>query len=378
MSTHATDGDLPDNDAADGAGLSLPFDVITFLLGIWRRKVLVMACTAVAIVVGFAASAVLSSREYESKAVLLYTPPLLDEEGMGADVPSLPTLVNLFKTRDNLEAVREKLGLSVRIEAIGAATAVEVRRNTTLLEISTRWDDSAAAAAIANALYNCFIDSYFALQQRKQAQAREELQARLADVSAEIERREQELKQYVIENNIVDLDKETLWFIQQLGALEQQHDDARIRLASTRKQRDEIILILKDLETAAQQQSSAMAAQTASITESNIKIQRLRELIGDTRQARANAADLMVKEEDLKRAVKLREIDAIPQAEFDKVTAEYKRAKALAFDSEEIEQWKEEIKRLDQAVVPDAGGGIDAVRRCAAERHDPGGRSAPR
>jgi len=357
MNTDDSDMDQREDNTTDGAGLALPFDVITFLLGIWRRKLILFAFTAAAIAIGFAASAVLSSREYESTAVLLYTPALLEDDGAATDVPTLQTLVNLFKTRDNLEAVRENLGLSVRIEAIGAATAVELRRNTTLLEIRTRWDEAETAAAIANTLYTCFFESFANLQQRKRTQGREDLQARLAEINADLDRREKELQQFVLENNIVDLDKEIQWFIQQLGSLERQHDDARIRLESTRRQRSEIIHILEDIEKTARQQSSALAAQTTSITETNVQIQRLRELINDTRQARARAADLMVKEEDLKRARQLRQLDAISQADFDRITAEYERAKALAFDSEEIEAWKAEIQRLDQAVVPESGAG---------------------
>lgn len=357
MSEYEIDLEGQEPTASEGTPPSLPFDVITLLLGIWRRKIILIAFAFASLLIGYAASALLSTREYEAKAVLLYDPPALEDEDDAAAQLSLNTLVDLFKTRDNLEAVRNKLKMEAKLKVIGAATSIELRRKTTLLELRTRWDDPQVAADLANAVYQCFFEHLTTLQGNKRGQALDDLKQRLNEVKDELTRRDQELKQFTMENRIVDLDKEAQWYLQQLVTLNTEYDRTVSRLESARKQRTEIDTILKELKASAREESSAMAAQMSSVTENNIRIQRLRELIQDAQETKARAADLTVEEEDLKRAKKLRELDAISQSEFDKITAEYERAKALAFDSDEIKQWKEEIKKLDQTVVPQPGAG---------------------
>lgn len=351
-----TDVEESESGPALSAAPSLPFDVITFLLGIWRRRAILLIAAVLSVVVGYVASRMLSTREYEATALLLYDPPALDAASDGTSQLSLNTLVDLFKTRQNLEAVREKLQLATKVKAIGYSTTIELRRKTTLLEIRTRWDDAEMAAAIANSIYESFFERLTTLKGKKKGQALEDLSNRLKEVSAEMTIRDQELKQFTLDNRIVDLDKEAAWYLQQLVTLNTDADRAVSRRESAIQQRVEIGRIIEDLKQAAQEESSAMSAQMSSVTESNTKIQRLRELIGDEQESRARLADLAVKEEDLKRATKLRVLDAISQAEYDKVIAEYERAKAMTYDSEQISQWKREIKELDKIVVPGGGG----------------------
>jgi succinoglycan biosynthesis transport protein ExoP len=347
--------DVEAEEASVAAGPSLPFDIITFLLGIWRRRMVLLIAAILSVVIGYVMATIFSTREYEATALLLYDPPVLDDESDGASQLSLNTLVDLFKTRQNLEDVRKKLQLTAKVKAIGNSTTIELRRKTTLLEIRTRWDDADQAANIANAIYECFFKRLTTLQGKKRGQALENLSNRLREVSEELEIRDQELKQFTLENRIVDLDKEAAWYLQQLVTLNTESDRATSRLESARQQRVEIGLIIDKLKKAAEEETDTMSAQMSSVTESNIKIQRLRELIGDEQESRARLADLAVKEEDLKRAKNLRELDAISQSEYDRIVAEHERVKAMTYDSEQITQWKQEIEQLDKAVVPTGG-----------------------
>lgn len=353
---------------------TLPFDILTFLLGLWRRRIILLIAAALAIGGGYVSSTMLSSREYEATALLLYDPPVLDSESAGASQLSLNTLVDLFKTKQNLEAVRSRLKIPAKVTAIGYATTIELRRKTTLLEIRTRWDDAEMAGAIANGIHECFFERLSSLQQQKHEQALGDLTHRLEEVSTELETRDQELKQFTLDNRIVDLDKEAGWYLQQLVTLNTESDRAISHLASARHQRVEIATIIDGLRESAAEESSAMSAQMSSVTEANIKIQRLRELIGDEQHSRARLADLTVKDEELKRASKLRKIDAISQSRYDKTLAEYERAKAMTFDSEQITQWKQEIAQLDKTVVPTGGGAAttsgEVMRSCMLKAID--------
>jgi uncharacterized protein involved in exopolysaccharide biosynthesis/Mrp family chromosome partitioning ATPase len=355
MSEYEPSAGSPEASQTGPAPPALPFDILTFLLGIWRRSIILLVFALLSVAGGYLAASRFGAREYEATAMLLYDPPALEDEADAAAQLSVNTLVDLFKTRHNLEAIREKLNISAKIKAIGYATTVELRRKTTLLEIRARWDDPKTAASIANSMYACFFEHLDLLQGEKRGQALEDLNKRLDEVNEELERRDQELKQFTLENRIVDLDKEAQWYLQQLVTLNTDHDRAVSRLQSARKQRTEIGVIIKKLKADAAQESDAMAAKMSSVTEANIRIQRLRELIQEEQESRARLADLAVEEENMKRATKLRELDAISQAEYDKVVAEHERAKAMTFDSEQITKWKQEIEKLDKAVVPSGG-----------------------
>jgi len=355
MSEHDCDAGDPRANPGSPATPALPFDLVTLLLGIWRRSIILLGFAALSAVGGYLAAARFATREYEANAMLLYDPPALEDEADAAAQLSVNTLVDLFKTRHNLEAIREKLNLSAKIKTIGYSTTVELRRKTTLLEIRTRWDDPHTAADIANAMYTCFFEHLTSLQGKKRGRDLEDLNKRLDEVNKELERRDQELKQFTLENRIVDLDKEAQWYLQQLVTLNTDYDRAVSRLESARKQRAEIGTIIEELKAAALKESDAMAAEMSSVTESNIRIQRLRELIQEEQESRVRLADLAVEEENMKRAAKLHELGAMSKADYEKAAAEYERAKAMTYDSEQITKWKQEIEKLDKAVVPDGG-----------------------
>ena len=100
----------------------------------------------------------------------------------------------------------------------------------------------------------------------------------------------------------------------------------------------------------------------ASTTENNVKIQRLRELISETRNKKAHEADLIVREQDLKRAEKLFKLEAISKSEYEKTLALYQRAKAMIEESPEIIEWQNQIKQLDKGVVPSSQSGTTSGR----------------
>jgi uncharacterized protein involved in exopolysaccharide biosynthesis/Mrp family chromosome partitioning ATPase len=342
-----------DQGAQGGGSVSLPVHPLTLLLGLWSRRKIVIYCMIPLFVVSVIVAKAIRTRIYGAQVLLLFDPPTEEEEGDSPSQLSIYTLIDLIKTHDTLDLARTKINLPARVKTVGAAIDIELRNKTTLLEITTEWDDPDIAAGLANATYEAFFEQLSNMQTMKRSKELEDLQTRLKEVNAELTIRDQELKEFTLENKIVDLDKEALAYLQQLVTLDTDYDRELSRLESVRKQQESLKTIIEELKVEAVEEAQAMKAQSSSVTEANVKVQRLRELISESQTSRAKEADLTVRYEDLKRAQKLRELDAISQSEYDKVVAEYEAAKALSTDTEEIIEWKEEIKKLDASIVPD-------------------------
>ncbi len=347
----ATQSENPD--ATQVAPMRLPIDPVTFLIGLWRRRTWFLVAVLASFVLAILVALQVGSKVYVARATLLYQPPPL--EGTDELGYSLHTLVDMVKSPDNIGRIREKLRLHATLGAIGKSFSVELRRKTTLIEVAATWDDPKAAADMANMLCETFLGS---LRELKQAQLNAEadgLQRRLEEVAVKLAKADSDLQNFMTKNNLIDPDKEADWYFQQLTSLNTLYDEALSKSQSLKQQRHDIDRILDDLKKRAAKEQQSQSSQMESTTEANVKIQRLRELISETRDKKAREADLLVREEDLKRAKKLYQLEAISKSEYERIVALYKRAKALVEESPEIVSWQRQIKELDKAVVPQSG-----------------------
>ena len=339
----------------EGSGISLPFDPITLLLGLWSRKnIVIFVMIPLCIFAAVFAKAV-RTRTYKAHVMLLFDPPPVEDVDNESQL-SVYTLIDLIKTPEVIDIARTKINLPVRIKTVASAIDFELRKKTTLLEISTEWDDPKIAADLANATYEAFFEKLGEMQGEKRTKELEDLMARLKEVKSELTVRDQELKDFTLDNQIVDLDKEALAYLQQLVTLDTDYDREVSHLESVRKQQETLKQIIEDLKIKAAKEAEEMAQQSANVTIANVKVQRLRERISEVQTDRAREANMSVRKQELDRATTLRKLDAISQSEYDQVVAEYEAAKAMSTDTEEIKQWKKEIKELDKSIVPTGGG----------------------
>ena len=342
-------------------GMPLPFDPLTFLVGLWVRRWIFVAVVIAAGIVAVIVAISEGQRVYVADALLLYE-PRQDSGGEGENAGgdrslgySLHTLVNLVKTRSNLERVREKLALHASISQIGQAIDVELRRTTSLITIKATWSDPDTAAALANTMAMVFQESLQEMKKGKLAGEAKGLQHRLDDVDSRLDRADSQLQKFILDNRILDVDKETEWYLTQLNTLATLREEATSKKRSLQKQYNDIDKIMDELKERAAAEQENQASKLASTTENNVKIQRLRELIDEERTHKAREADMIVREQDLKRAQKLYDLEAISQSEYEKIKAEYDRAKALIEESADIKKWQAQIKQLDQTIVPQNG-----------------------
>ena len=287
--------------------------------------------------------------------MLLFDPPPVEKEDAESQL-SVYTLIDLIKTPEVIDIARTKIDLPVRIKTVASAIDFELRKKTTLLEIRTEWDDAQIVSDLANSTYEAFFEKLAEMQSEKRTKDLDDLTARLKEVKSELTIRDRELKDFTLENQIVDLDKEALAYLQQLVTLDTDYDREISHLKSVRKQQDTLKKIIEELKAKAAKEAEEMAQKSASVTIANVKVQRLRERISEVQTDRAREANMAVRQQELDRGTTLRKLDAISQSEYDQIVAEYKAAKAMSTDTEEILKWKAEIKELDKSIVPTGGG----------------------
>jgi capsular exopolysaccharide synthesis family protein len=92
--------------------------------------------------------------------------------------------------------------------------------------------------------------------------------------------------------------------------------------------------------------------QTKGLADLNIRIERLRRAISDDKEQRKSSVELTRDELAYERAKELISKGLISRQEFEKAEAEYQSQKVKAVDTEEIAEWKRQLKALESEVIP--------------------------
>jgi len=286
----------------------LPFDPLTLVRALRRRWRWALGAAAGALALGAIAGLAAGERVYSAETVMLYRPRAdvwAGDSSASLDSLSLRTQANLVKVRSNLSEVRERLELPATIEQLGASiTVVAESGDDNLLVIGASWDDGEQAATVANAMRDVFLQAQVRLKYQEEAALVSRL-ARTAEAS-------RDRVQTQVSN---------------LGRIA---DDLRRRVSA-------------ELER---------APDVAGLGDVSTRIEHLRKAIHDSQEQRANLALLTQKEVELERVRSLLEIGGATQREYEEIRAEYERLKALTIDTPEVAEWRAELERLQQTVLP--------------------------
>jgi uncharacterized protein involved in exopolysaccharide biosynthesis len=330
---------------------SLPFHIPTLLIRIAQKWLYYLLCIIVAAAVGVTSGVGLGSRTYQATATLLYRPSKAVE-----DPPSLLTLLNLVKIPENVRTVRERMKLGAAEETVAQAISADVQRSTDLLIIRTTWNDPETALNLAIEARDVFIERQVQQRQAKLAKTKLDLEKQLAEVSGRLKVAEQKLKDFTVENNVIDLDKEAQWYLEEVTNLQLLLEQAQVKRKAVNIQSQNMDRIVDQLgDRVKQEQAKGNGASMENLGDINIKVQRLRAAIADDKEQRAGSALLEQKRLELDRAKKLRAEGLISEAELEKVTADYQRQKALSVDTEDITLMKDQIDDLNAKAIPKDG-----------------------
>ena len=196
--------------------LKLPFDPRTLLLGLWRRRHIPVALFLISCVVGVILSFTMGKKYYEVETVMLYKP---QDETM-EDSKSLFTQVNMVKILSNLQETRRRLGLSVHPNVIGASTDIFVQKNTKLMIFRTKWETAQMATDIANTLRDVFLNTQSEMKRKEAGAKITDYENRLEIVTRELHLADSALQEFNRVNEVIDLDKESQWYLEELTSIE--------------------------------------------------------------------------------------------------------------------------------------------------------------
>jgi capsular polysaccharide biosynthesis protein len=282
---------------------------------------------------------------------MLYTPEKGTEEGLGR-TPPLATQIQMVKIPSNLEEVRERLKLATSLKALGRACRVWVERKTSLVFIRAKWDSPETVAAIANTLRDVFIENQMRLAKEDAAKDLRDLEARFKKVRNQLIEADERLQKFITTNKIVDLDMEVKWNLQQLTSLELLLSNAEVDRDTLEPQKANLQERINALKLQ-EEKERATQAKTKGLADLNIRIERLRRAIHDDKVQRSNSVDMVGYKLAFERAQKLYEKGLISKAEYEEARADFERQQVEALDTEQIKEWKRQLKILEKQVIPE-------------------------
>jgi Mrp family chromosome partitioning ATPase/uncharacterized protein involved in exopolysaccharide biosynthesis len=336
-----------DTPQAGDSSPRLPIHLPTVARNLWRRRAvpIVFACAGVA--AGVVVALAFGSRSFRAETVLLYRPTLVGLQ----DAPSVLTQQQLVKVQTTLDETRRRLGWQVSLPALASAIDVSVQKNTDLLFIRAAARSPASAAVLANTTRDVFLEQQGNIRRGDATTQVAEVERRLTNVTGALQKADAALAAFTQKHGIVDLDRTTGAYLQQAMSVDVLYQQALADRDAIEQQNTNIGRATSDLKRkVAKEQKDAGASED--LTSLNIRIGRLRSAIEEDRRSRAGQALLEQRAADLTRAQRLRDEGLMSRAEFDKINADYEWQKAQSIDTEQIGQWKDELKRLDTGVIP--------------------------
>lgn len=328
-----------------GEDEGLPLDLRTLLLGLWRRRRLAAGLVLLSAILGVAVALVLGERVWTAETVLLHQPRHLDLGEDGYRSLSLQTQADMVKVQTNLSEVRRRLGLSSTLARLGAATEVEVLRHTSLFAIRASWSDRDRAAAIASTLRDVFLENQQRIGRAERARQTQFLVGRMEVLRAELVEAEERLEEFRDENDVVDVEQEAEWVLQEMTSIEVLSNEAELERRSLDTQLLNVREIIARLQNRVEEERASPAEMDA-LGNLNARINQLRGMIRDSQEIRSWNADMVQKQLELERQKRLLAKDAASQKDVERAEADYDKAKALAVDTDETRQWREEMEQL--------------------------------
>lgn len=330
----------------------LPFDPRTILVSLKKYRKTFLIIILGSCVAGVLAGLILGERTYQSETVLLFK-PRASITGETREIPSVKTQMNMVKLHTNLSEVRHLLKLDSTLQVIGAAANIKIQRDTDLMIISAKWDKADIAQKFTNTLTAVFLNRQRMIRHQEIAQYIKDVEKRRLLTMEKLKRADNGLQEFTSENNLINLDKQAQWFLEELTNLSIQYEQAKIEKTTIDMQNESIDNIIHKLKLRLSEEKNSSSA-TETLSELSLRFRRLRDVIHDDKLQRAQQADLVAYESEYQRAVKMHEKQLISEMEFQRIKSSYERQKALSVDTDQIKKWKEELKKIDETLIPDS------------------------
>ncbi|MFZ5949930.1 MAG: polysaccharide biosynthesis tyrosine autokinase [Candidatus Rifleibacteriota bacterium] len=343
---------MQSNNSADNEKEALGFDPLTILTGLRLKFKHLIFIGFFSAVLGILAALTMGQTTWQSETILRYKK--VGENPTMGETNFLVTQLSLVKLPANLEATRQILGLPSKIENIGRAIEVTLQRNTSLLIIKGTWSDPALAASLTATIRDVFLENTLKIRQQENQKKQTDVESRLNEVIAELKTAEKNLQDFTISNNVIDLDKEAQWYLEQMISTDLLYEQAQIEEKTIGLQVSNLGKIIDNLKQRVAEEA-ANSSTMENLGDLNIKMQRLKDAIHEDKTHRAAQAELKQRELEYNQAQELFNRRLIAAAEVEKAKNAFERQKALTVDTEKTSAWKKDLDGLHQRVLPNKG-----------------------
>ncbi|MDX1932660.1 MAG: hypothetical protein SFU56_08655 [Capsulimonadales bacterium] len=265
------------------------------------------------------------------------------------------TLKDTVKIRENIEEVRDRLGIKDAIGQIGKALDVRVQKNTTLLIIGAKWKTARGAAEMVNTLRDLFLEKY---EKRRKDDLRRQiadLASRLAAVRADLRKRDRDLQRFTTSNRIVDIEKQSRALLEEFNNYGVLLEQAQAEKKTVDQQARKLDQAINELKARVARESRNMA-QLENLADVNTRIERIRDTIREDKELRANIAELALRKQEMERMKGLLDRGFVSEMAYQRVVTEYETQRIRTEDNEETRKLREEREKLQQQIIPRDGG----------------------
>lgn len=339
----------PDEQTQASSGL--PFDPVTLLIGLILRWKVLVAALIVSVALGIVAALTMGSQTFEAETISLYKVSEKKDEA-GSRTPPISTQQWMVKIPSNLRAVNEKLRLGLDPQKLDKVFTVKVEKRTSLLSITAQWNSARTAADLANTLREVFVANQLSLIKADAGSELKGLETRFNKAQEAHKQADEKLQAFITENKIVDLEKEVQWNIDQLTTSEQLLSTSRNELETAETQVESLREQIEAVKSKLSEEQSVSKA-GKSLADLNIRIERLRRAIHDERELRKNRVELEKEELVYERSKELFDKGLISRQEYEKTKAGFEAQEAKTVDTDQILEWKRQLKVLEGEVIPD-------------------------
>jgi len=336
----------------DRGGPALPFDLVVLLMGLRRRKVLMMGVFIAFAVVSLALALAVRDHDWQVFATVLRKSEQKEFLVTGSNQPivklqtyTMPTLLRLVKATENLEQAKSVAGMeAMDTGELSQSIRVENPKDTEIIEVLMEWPDPGQAVAMVNALVEVYVEHVDRLQKLEATQAHEYLSGELEKVHARISELEDTFVTFQEEHEVIELSDQAGRLLQQISEFDalasKERLDAEMAQLAFEQGQAELeaqqptvvgsVYIRRPVQTRLVELETELAAAMSIYTEDTPKVKELQDEI-------ALVQDLLRRgvEEDLEESTISRNpvVDALEQALVDRrVEAVSRMARAEGYE----------------------------------------------
>ncbi len=329
----------------------LPIDIRTLLIGLWRRKFILVILVLVFAGLAYLGGSTMNKSIYQTTTVLLYKPSEEKKREIVDIGKALMTQMSMVKIRPNLEDTRRKLNLNKSIDVVASAIDVTVEKNTEIMSITVTWDDAKLCSDMANLLRDTFLANSVHIDRESASGQIRDVNKRLTVVTAALKNVDRELQVFSEKTNYTEFVEMSKAALDQFNQMDLLWEQAKSDQKTLREQVNNLGTVIKQLKQRVSGEQKQMF-ELDRLSNINTRIENLRQKITDDKELRSNAAQLAQRELELARAKRLLESGAISQTQYEAARLAYEEQKVRSIDSDQVKQWKDQLEQLYRVVIP--------------------------